>query len=160
MKHVLTAGILIGVFCGLWQLLLGVTGWYKDPVMMNMFWVVILIQIGFLIWGLRRTAKEGKAYWAQVGLGTLMSLIAGVILFFVSFLFTSVLYPNYFSEMRAMREEALRISGRSPAEIKTMLDMVAGTQTSFFQAITGFAGTVVTGFVCSLLIGAFVRKKS
>lgn len=160
MKNTWNAGILIGVFCGLWQLVMGVTGWYKDPVMMNAFWVVILIQIICLIWGLARTAREGNHYWAQVGLGTLMSLIAGVILFFVSFFFTSVLYPNYFAELRAMQEDLLRKAGRSPAEIALALDLMAKTGTPLVQAISGLTGTLLTGFVCSLVIGAFVRKKS
>ncbi|MGA2260327.1 MAG: DUF4199 domain-containing protein [Acidobacteriota bacterium] len=160
MKRVWAAGILIAVLCALWQLLMGVTGWYKDPVMMKVFWVVILIQIGCLIWGLRGTAKEGKRYWAQVGYGTLMSLIAGVILFCWSYLFTSVLYPNYFAEMRAMQEDVLRKAGQSQAEITAVLDLMAKTQTSLIQAISGFAGCVITGLVCSLVIGAFIRKKN
>jgi len=160
MKRVWTAGILIAVLCALWQLLMGVKGWYKDPAMMNVFWVVILIQIACLIWGLRGTAKQGKQYWAQVGCGTLMSIIAGVILFCWSYLFTSVLYPNYFSEMRAMQEDILRKAGQSQAQIAAMLDLTAKTQTSLMQAIFGFAGCVITGFVCSLFIGAFIRKKN
>ena len=71
MKNTWTPGICIAVFCGIWQLIMGVTGWYKDPVMMKMFWVVILIQVICLIWGLSRTAKDGKRYLAQVGLWNL-----------------------------------------------------------------------------------------
>jgi hypothetical protein len=153
-------GICIAVFCGIWQLIMGITGWYKDPVMMNMFWVVIPIQVICLIWGLSRTAKEGKRYLAQVGLGTCMSLIAGVFLFFVSYIFTAVLYPNYFADMKVIQENALQKAGTSPEQIKIVMDLYTRTANSFSQATMGFLGTVFTGFVCSIIIGAFLRKRN
>jgi hypothetical protein len=160
MKNTWLAGILIALFCAFWQLIMGLTGWYKDPVMMNVFWIVILIQIAGLIWGLRRTAMNGKGYWAQVGHGTLMSLIAGVILFLTSYLFTSVLYPDYFAEMKTFQENALRQAGKSPQEIKIAMETVAMTANSLVQGISALTGTLVTGLICSLVIAAFVRHKA
>jgi hypothetical protein len=159
MKLTWTAGILIGVLCGLWELLMGITGWYKDPTMMSLFWVVIVIQISCLVWGLRGTAAAGKQFWAQVGHGTLMSLIGGVIIFFVSLLFTTILFPNYFSDMRSVQEEILKKAGKTQTEITATLDKNAAMATPLMNALSGFTGTVVTGFVCSLVIGAFVRNK-
>ena len=52
------SGIWLGVLCVLWTLVMGVTGWYKHPVLLNMFWVVVLIEIGVLVWGLRQTAAR------------------------------------------------------------------------------------------------------
>jgi len=159
MKSAWIAGILIAVCCGLWQLIMGFTGWYKDPVMQNLFWLIILIQFFCLIWGLTRTGKEGKRYWAQVGSGTLMSLLAGMILFFVAYLFTAVLFPNYFEEMVALQRSAFEKAGRTPEEIKFTMDIMARTAKPWVQGISAMTGTVVTGFVCSLLIAAFVRKR-
>jgi hypothetical protein len=159
MKTTWSAGVLIGVLCGLWMLVMGYSGWYKDPVMLNMFWMVILIQIGCLVWGLRKTAGEGKQYWGQVGQGTLMSLIGAAIIFVVSLLFTTVLFPNYFAELKAIQEEMLRNAGKSQAEISATLDAGAAMQTPIANALSGVIGTIMTGFVCSLIIGAFVRNK-
>jgi hypothetical protein len=47
----------------------------------------------------------------------------------------------------------------SAADIKTALDNQARMQTPFMQAFSGFIGTVITGFVISLVAGAFLRKK-
>lgn len=159
MKTTWIAGVLIGVLCGLWMLVMGYTGWYKDPVMLNMFWVVILIQIGCLVWGLQKTAGDGKQYWGQVGQGTLMSLIGAAIIFVVSLFFTTVLFPNYFEELRSIQEEMLRNAGKSQAEITATLNASASMQKPVMNALSGVIGTVVTGFVCSLIIGAFVRNK-
>jgi len=160
MKPTLSAGFLIGLLCGLWMLVMGFTGWYKDPALLNAFYLVALIQIGVLIWGLRQTAVDGKTYWQQVGTGTLMSVIGGVILFFVSLLFTTVIFPHYFEELRAIHAEILKSTGKSEAEIAAELEAGATMSTPFVSAISGFIGTVVTGFLASLVIAAFTRRRT
>ena len=159
MKPIPKAGIALGILVVLWTFIMGLTGWYKHPTLLNLFWVVILIQIGVLVWGLRLTAREGKSYWGQVSAGTLMSLVGGVIIFLGSMLFTTVVFPEYFNDLRKMGEEVLRTQGMSEGDIKTALDTQAQMQTPFIQALSGFIGTLATGLVVSLIVGAFVRKK-
>jgi hypothetical protein len=158
MNTIVKSGILIALLCGVWEILMGVTGWYKDPVMMNVFYVVIAIQAGVLIWGLRKTAGD-RSYGGQVGAGTLMSLVAGIFIIGISYLFTTVLYPHYFEEMRLVTEEVLRNKGMSDAEVTAQLKVAEVMQTSMMNALAGFTGTMVTGVVVSAIIAIFVRKK-
>jgi hypothetical protein len=159
MKSILKTAVVLGLSCIAWQLVMGLTGWYLHPVLLNLFWVVILIQTGVMIWGLRQTAAEGRAYGGQVGAGVLMSVFGGVIIFLGSLLFTTVLFPHYFGDIRRVGEEVLKAKGMSEADIKTQLDAMAPMQTSFMSALSGFLGTVVTGLVISLIAAAFIRKK-
>ena len=159
MSVTVKGGILIGVLCGAWTLVMGLTGWYKDPVLLNAFFLVILMQIGVMIWALRQTAAAGKTYGGQIGAGALMSVVGGGILFCASFLFTMVLFPHYFEELRALQIEMLKKAGTSEAEISAQLQASAAVQTPFMQALFGFIGTVVTGLIASLIIGVFYRKK-
>jgi hypothetical protein len=125
----------------------------------SLFWdLVILIQFLCLILGLVRTAKEGNRYWAQVGSGTLMSLIAGIILFFMVCLFTTV-FPSYSEAMAALQRRALEGAGRTPEEIKFTMNIVAGTAIPWVQGLSALMATVVIGFGCSLCIAALVRKR-
>lgn len=158
MKPTVKGGILLGVLTGLWTLLMGVTGWYKDPATVNVFYLVILLELGVLIWGLRKTSND-NTYWQQVGAGMVIALIASVIIFFVSLLFTTVLYPNYFAELRTMQEQMLRQQGKSEAEITTVLDATKPMQTPVINGLMGVVGTLVTAFLGSLIIGAIYRKK-
>ncbi len=159
MNTIVRAGVLLGVLVEVWTFVMGFTGWYKDPALLNLFWVVIPIQIGVLIWALRTTAAEGRAYGGQVAAGTVISLIGGVIIIVGSLIFTTLVFPNYFEDLAAIQEEMLRSAGTTEAEIKQMMEMTARTSTPMMQAIFGFIGTVVTGIVCSLVIGAFSRAK-
>ena len=159
MKPTLKAGIVLGLLVVVWTFVMGVTGWYKDPSLLNLFYIVVLIEIAVLFWGLRLTAKEGKGYGAQLGAGTLMSVYGAVIIFFGSLLFTTVVYPHYFEELRVMGEEVLRARGVPEDQIKAQLDLAASMQTPFMQALIGAVMTVVTGFVASLVLAAFLRAK-
>jgi hypothetical protein len=159
MNTTVKGGILIGVLCGVWTFVMGFTGWFKDPAMLTVFYVVIFIQIGVLVWALRKTASE-KPYGAQVGAGILMSVIGGAIIIPISLLFTTVAFPHYFEELRVAQTQMLISAGRSEAEAVAEVEMASQFQTPWFQAIFGFIGTLVTGAVASLLIAIFARKKS
>jgi hypothetical protein len=152
------AGVLLGVLCVFWTFVMGFTGWYKDPVMLNLFFLVILLEVGIVIWALRKTASS--ATWGgQVVNGLVLSLVASVIIFAGSLLFTTVAFPNYFTDIQAAQTEMLKAAGTSEADIKAQVAAAAAMQTPFINAITGVIGTVVTGLVVAAIAGAFLRKK-
>ena len=159
MNPILSAGILIGVLCGLWTFVMGFTGWYKDLVMHRAFFFVILIEIGGLIWGLRKTAAQGRTYLGQIVAGTLMAVVAGVVIICSSLLFTMVAFPDYFTELEAVQRQILQSQGRSAAEIDQTVSASAAMNTPMGQAIGGFIGTLVTGIIASAIIAIFVRRK-
>ena len=159
MQPTVKAGIVLGILVVVWTFFMGITGWYKDPTLLSLFYVVVLIEIAVLIWGLKMTAQEGRTYGGQIGAGTLMSLIGAVIIFFGSYIFTEVVFPNYFDEIREVGRQQLLASGMSEADAQAQLNLQAPMQTSFVSALTGAVMTVVTGVVASLVIAIFYRKK-
>ena len=121
MHPILSAGILIGALCAVWTFVMGFTGWYKDPTMATAFFLVIPIEIAGLVWGLKRTAAEERTYRAQVVAGTLMSVVAGVIIIASSLLFTTVVFPEYFREIEAAQRQMMESQGKPAAEIEQAL---------------------------------------
>jgi hypothetical protein len=158
MNLTLRAGAVLGVLVVAWTFLMGVTGWYKDPVLLNLFWIVVLIQIGVLLWALTKTAAV-NGYARQVLSGTLISAIAAIPIFVGSLLFTMVAYPRYFEELAAVQEEMLRKAGRSEVEIQTAIGLAAEGATPLAQAIAGVIGTVLTGIFASSMIAVFHRRR-
>lgn len=156
---ILSAGILIGVLCAIWTFVMGFTGWYKDPQMLPLFFLVIPIEIGGLLWGLRKTAAQGRNYKGQVVAGTLMAVIAGVIVICSSLIFTTVAFPDYFRELEAANRQMLQAQGKSALEIEEEIRTNAAASTPMGQAMAGFVGTLLTGIVASAIIAIFVRRK-
>ncbi len=160
MKPTLKAGLVLGMLVFLWTLLMGVTGWYKDPVLLNIFYVVILIQIGVLIWGLRMTAVEGRSYSGQVRAGTALSGVGAVLIFVGSLLFSTVFFPNSTAEIQEAGRRVLQEQGMTSDQITATLAAQAPLQTPFMQALIGAVMTVVTGFLASLVLAAFIRNRA
>ena len=160
MNPILAAGLTIGVLCGVWTFVMGFTGWYKDPAKLNLFFLVIAIEIAGLIWGLRKTAAQGRTYSGQVVAGTLMAIVAGLVIMCFSLLFTTVAFPDYFTELNAAQRDMMRAQGKTDAEIAAAVDAAAVMQTPLANALAGFFGTFVTGVVASAVIGIWVRARS
>jgi hypothetical protein len=155
MKSAWKGGIAIGVLCAVWQVIMANTGWITSPNRMNLFYLVVLIEIAVLIWALTQSAA-GNSYGRQVLAGTAMSGIAGVFLFLFSLVLTMVFFPNLINEMKTVQAQILKDAGRTEAEISAALSL----QTPLIQALMGAVGTLVTGILASLVIAIFLRKKS
>jgi TM2 domain-containing membrane protein YozV len=120
--------------------------------------VVMAMEMAGLIWGLRRTADR-RAYGGQILAGTIMAIIAGVIIIVSSLLFTTVVFPNYFADVEHAYRMALQGQGKSDAEIAAAIQANAASATPMAQAMSGFLGTLVTGIVGSAIIAIFVRRR-
>jgi type VI protein secretion system component VasF len=159
MSPIPAAGVLIGVLCALWTFVMGFTGWYKDPSHAGAFFMVIVIQVAGLIWGLRQTAAQGRTYSGQVVAGTLISIVAGVIMIGASLLFTNVAFPEYLDELRPLYRQTLQQQGKTDAEIASEVAAWSAQQTPMRQAMNGFLGTFMPGVVVSGIVGLWVRAK-
>ena len=153
------AGLWLGVLVVVWTFVMGLTGWYKDPAMGNLFFLVILLEVGWLVWMLRQTAAQGATYGRQIVNGLVFALVASVLIFAGSYVFTTVAYPTYFTDICAMQEQSLKAQGVSEAEIAAQMKAAAPFQTPFMNALSGVIGTMVTALAGSAVAGFFVRKR-
>ena len=152
-------GVILGVGVIAWMFLIGFTGWYKNPILLNLFYLVIPFQVFLIVQALRETARQGAGYGAQVGAGVAISSIAAILIFGGSILFTTVAFPEYFAEIRAVHEQLLRQAGMPEAKIQEELVKAEASYTPMSQAIQGFIGTVVTGLVTAAIAGVRIRHR-
>jgi hypothetical protein len=151
-------GVAIGVVTIVWMLVMGVTGWYLHPTLAALFFLVVIFEVGLLYWGLRQTAST-QAYGKQVMTGTTMAAIAAPIIFVGSLVFTSVLFPTYFTDIREMQRQILQQEGVPADEIQRQVDAAMAMQTPLINAATGAIATIITGAIASALIAIGVRRK-
>ncbi len=159
MGVVARTGVWIGLLTVAWTFVMGLTGWYKDPTLLNAFFLVVLVEIALVWWGLRQTARA-NSYAQQIMAGTGMALVAAAIIFLGSLLFTSVFFPNYFSELRTAQEQLLRQQGVAEGEIQAQVAAAQRFATPLWNALFGVIGTVVTGFLTAAVAGAFLRRRA
>jgi hypothetical protein len=158
MSPTVKTGLAIGIVTFLWTLVMGVTGWYKDPAMVPAFFLVVVFEVLLLYWGLKQTCGT-NGYGAQLMAGTRMSVLAAVIIAAGSYLFTTVLFPNYFADLREMQTQMLQAQGVAQEEITRQVEQAMQVQTPAINALSGAVGTIVTGIIASALIAIGVRRK-
>jgi hypothetical protein len=141
-----------------WTFIMGFTGWYKHPGLLYLFWLVIPMQVGILLWVLRDLAPT-TGYGRQVWNGVSSSLLGSMIIYAASILFTTVVFPHYFQDLEALGRQVMARQGLSPAQIEAAVRAQAPMQTPRASAMAGAIGTVVTGFLTSLIAAVWLRKK-
>lgn len=154
----LRAGALLGVLVALWTFVMGFTGWYRHPSLLFLFWLVIPLQIVVLVLMLRKTAPRA-GYLRQVQNGVGASVIASIIIFASSLLFTMVVFPSYFAELEALGRLQMAKQGLSPEQIEAVVKAQAPMQKPLGSAFAGALGTWITGLFTSLIAAAWLRKK-
>jgi hypothetical protein len=158
MKKPIIPGIILALLLAGWMYVIGFLGWYKDPKMQFMFWFVVLIQIIVLTFVIKGAAKEGAGFAGKFLKGAGTSLVAAPLVFLNSLLFTQVVFPKYFDEIRAAQESLLRSNGIPEAQIVETLKAAAAMENPYLQATFGAIGTIVTGIIVSLIASALVKK--
>ena len=158
MKQSAIAGVVLGVIVAVWVLILGFTGLYKNPLGALAFLLVIPINIVVVIWGLRKT-RARNGYGAQVLASVVIGIVGSIIIMLNSYVFTTMLFPSYFDDIRGMQQEMLTQAGMSQEEIDRRLEAASASMTPGRQAINGGIGTVGTSLLTGLVAAIWIRRK-
>jgi len=158
MPPTLRSGLILGFSVVAWTFVMGFTGWHTPPSLHRLFWLVIPLQIGVLLWTLRGIAAEngyGRQLWTGVG----TSVLASVLIYAGSLLATSVVFPDYFQKQERLGRELMAKKGLSPEAIEQVVQAQKPLQTSRASAMAGAIGTVVTGFLVTAVAAVAFRRK-
>jgi hypothetical protein len=159
MGTVVKWGLILGIGVIVWMFVMGLTGWYRNPVLLNLFFLVIPYQVLVTVLALRETARQGAGFGGQIGAGFAISSIGAILVFGGSLLFTMVAFPDYFAELRDAQETAMRQAGMAEDVIAKALSDAERAYTPMSQAIQGFIGTVITGLVTSVTAARWIRHR-
>jgi hypothetical protein len=161
MKTIIRGGILLGILVSIWTYIFGTLGMHKNMATSILFPIVAtIIELGVLVWGLKRTAAEGRRWFGQVSAGTLLAFVGGCLILATSYLYVTQVHPTYMSEMNEAALAFYRSQGMDEAKIQQMMAQQAPYQAPMAQAVMGFVGTVVTGFILSAILAIFIRNKA
>ena len=161
MKTIIRGGILLGVLMTIWMFIFGAMGLHRTPTG-PLVWacVATLIELAVLVWGLRRTAAEGRRWFGQVSAGTMLAFVGACVIFAASYFYVTSLNPGYIGEYLEATAATLRASGKDEAAVQAQMAEMAKMSTPVWQALSGFIATVVMGFILSAILGLFIRSKS
>ena len=160
MNVIIRGGVLLGVLVTIFTWIFAFSGMHRNiGAAMTFPIVATLIEIGVLIWALKKTAAQGRRYMGQVSAGTMLAFVGGCLIFATSIMLVTQLYPSYFAEVNAAGAEYYRAQGMDDAAIQAELAKMAPMQTPLAQGVTGFVATVITGLVVSAIAAIWIRSK-
>ena len=156
-KAILTWGVILGVLVVIWQFVMGLTGWYAHPGLMLLFFLVIPLNGGLVVVALAKTRND-HGYGGQVAAGTLVGVVAGVLIACGSIVLVTVAVPTYFEDIAAMTETVLAQQGVDAATISARAEATRD-MTPVTVALQGFICTVLTSLVTALIAAIWLRRK-
>ena len=161
MKTIIRGGILLGILVTIWTFIFGMTGMHKSLAGAMLFPIIAtVVELAVLVWALKRTAAEGRGWFGQVSAGTLLAFVGGCLILATSYLYVTQVHPTYLAEVRDAGIAAMRSAGLDEAMITQQMAAQEKYSTPMAQAVFGFLGTVITGFVLSAILGIFIRSKT
>ena len=104
--------------------------------------------------------KGGVSYGTALGLGTLQSLFASLILAFFTFVLLKLVDKTLIDKFLSFMEEQLLRSGVSESQADTMMVMYRKVMTPLTYSLAQILSVTFMGFIFSLILAIFFQKRS
>jgi len=124
-------------------------------------WVLIIAGIAWTMKIYRDNHSDaGFPYGRALGLGTLQSLFASLILAFYSFVLFKLVDSTLMEKFFTFSEEQYLLSGMSENQVDSMMTLIKKMMTPLTYSLSQIFGITFTGFIVSLILSIFFKKQS
>lgn len=123
--------------------------------------VSIVIFAGIIFVAQNDYKKNGDGflnYGEGLGLGTLVSLVAGIISSIFTYIYVSFINTAFVENIRQQQIQAMEEQGMSDVQIEQGMKMAENFSGPTAMLIFGIIGSVFFGFIVSLIISAFTKN--
>lgn len=154
---VLKWGLISGVISSLTSLITYIVGITNS----SMTIVGTVIAIVLIILAHKEYKSDGDgfmSYGKGLGIGTLLSLVSGIVSSIVSYVYLKFVDSSYFDLLRENQIAGMEESGLSDDQIEQALEFSSFSFSPEFILIGVILGAVFFGFILSLIITAFTKN--
>jgi hypothetical protein len=151
-------GVITGLALIVYSTLLYTLGQMANGMLTVVIYVIIAVG---LVLGMReyRTLNGGYLNFGEgVGLGALLSAVAGLLSSAYTVLYSTVIDPGVQERMMDQMRDQLETQGMSDDQIEKAVEIAQMFQSPGLQFIIGIFGTILIGVVFSLIIAAILRQ--
>jgi len=152
-------GVIWGVSSIVYMTIVYVTGQFTNN---TLNWLSsILFAVTFVALAMReyRTLNSGFLNYGEgVSLGTLTSVVTGLISTTYNFIYTTFIDPTIREQIREQIRARAEEQGMSDAQINQTLEVSDMFQTPGITFFLGVLGAGLTGLIVSLIVAAFLRQ--
>lgn len=155
-------GIIIGLILIIYSMILEFLGleWKTQQTLGYITYVILIIGIVLA----HKAFKEGGDGFMSVGqglgVGTLLSLIAGVLSSIFSFIYIKFIDDSMLEKIKDAQIEQMENQGMDDAQIEQAMEIAGKFTTPVAILIMGIVGMVFIGFILSLIVSLFTKKSN
>lgn len=151
-------GVILGGAVAALSLVFGLVGWHRTFEMSFVYLAIaILMNVVTVVLCLREGASSER-WLGQVKNGLVVGLVGSVIIFVSSWLITTAVFPDYFTEMADGYRSAYANMGLSEDEVADLVAATAATS-PIRSAFDGVIGTMATSLVVAAIAGGWLRRR-
>ena len=151
-------GLISGVIFMVYTTVINITGQFGNTALP---WLSLLVSIVLIVMAMReyRTLDNGfMSYGAGVGLGTLVSIISGLISVTYNLIYTTFIDPTIRQQMLDNAREQMENRGMADDQIEQAMEFTEKLQGPGLQFMVGILASAIFGLLISLIAAAFIRR--
>jgi hypothetical protein len=127
-------------------------------------YITYAILIGGISWSMKiyrdMNGEGGVTYGRALGLGTLQSLFASLIVAFFTFVLYKLVDKELIDKLMIFMEEQMLRAGTNENQTETIMAMYRKVLTPLVYSLGQIFGVTLMGFIFSLILAIFFNKKS
>ncbi|GAB3891459.1 hypothetical protein GCM10028803_03290 [Larkinella knui] len=151
-------GLISGVIFMVYTTVINLTGQFSNTALP---WLSLLISIVLIVMAMRefRTLNGGfMSFGEGVSLGTLLSVISGLISITYNLIYTTFIDPTIRQQMLDNAREQMENRGMADEQIEQAMEFTEKIQSPGLQFLVGILFAAIFGVLISLIAAAFIRR--
>ena len=153
-------GLYLGLALILNQLIFYIAGNPFSDFAGYLVYVIIIGGLGYAMWTFAKlNTEEGMPYSRALGLGTLISVFAGILFGFFTYILYKFIEPGMIEKLLSVMEEKMLARGYKDDMIEKMLGAQKTYMTPGIMSIAQVFTVTFMGFIVSLILAIFFKKE-
>ncbi|MFD1140612.1 DUF4199 domain-containing protein [Larkinella insperata] len=151
-------GLISGVVFMVYTTIINLTGQFANQ---SLSWLSLPISVAIIVLAMReyRTLNGGfMSFGEGVSLGTLVSVISGLISITYNQIYTSFIDPTIRQQIMDNAREQLESRGMTDEQIDQAMEFTEKLQSPGLQFLIGVLVAAFFGVIISLIVAAFMRR--
>lgn len=158
-KSGLINGIILGIALIAFELILHFTGLKFTKYVSLISYVILIAVIVYATNKYKKTiSPESFSYGKALGLATLIVVFGAILLNIYTYFYVTSIDPEFITKSLAEVETELLNKGMPDEQIEMMVSVQRKMLKPGIIAISGLFGTVLIGFIISLITSIFLKK--
>lgn len=157
-KVALKWGIIIGICSVVFSTLIMVLGMVGNQAIGFVAYIIIGIGVFMAMSAYKKENNGFMSYGQGLGIGALMAAVSGLLSSAYSFVYMKFIDPSVMDQIFKKAEADMEKKGLSPEQIDQAMEMSKVFMSPGAMFVWGVVGSILLGFVFSLIISAFVKK--